>query len=58
MSGLRQLSERGLAPVAHEGPRFQDRLSEMHDLCAYFEQEIPALLERWEQQRKPAELRS
>ena len=54
MSSLRQLMDRGLALLSAEGSAATERVREVHDLCAYFEKEIPALLDRWERERKPA----
>lgn len=54
MSSLRQLMDRGLVLLQPEGDASAARIREVHDLCAYFEKEIPAMLDRWERTRRPA----
>lgn len=54
VTSLRQLMERGLALLSSEGGRSPDRMREVRDLCAYFEKELPALIDRWERQHKLA----
>ena len=54
MTGLHQMVERGLAMAAGRDFEYQQRLREAHDLYAFLERELPALLERWEQERKAA----
>ena len=49
---FRQLAERGLKLVADGTSLTRKWLEEMRDEYAFFERELPALLERWEQQRK------
>jgi len=51
MTGLHQMVERGLAMMAGRGPEVADRLQEAHDLYAFLERELPALLKRWESER-------
>jgi DNA-binding transcriptional regulator GbsR (MarR family) len=54
MTGLHQMVERGLAMLtAEEGrnPASTQRLLEAHDLYAFLERELPALLKRWEEER-------
>ena len=55
-TAFRQLIERGLELI--EGKTHVNRqwLEEMRDMYAFFEQEFPALLERWEQKRKGGKL--
>jgi DNA-binding transcriptional regulator GbsR (MarR family) len=52
MTGLHQVVERGLALVDHRDPAHQQRLREAHDLYAFLERELPALLRRWDEERK------
>lgn len=47
---MRRMAERGLALLKNEDPSLSCRLQEMHALYAFFEQELPEILERWEQQ--------
>jgi DNA-binding transcriptional regulator GbsR (MarR family) len=49
---IRRLAERGLALVEGEEPALKSRLAEMHDMYAFFEQQIPVLLECWQKQRQ------
>jgi hypothetical protein len=51
MIGLHQIVERGLAMTAGRGPEVAGRLQEAHDLYAFLERELPALLKRWESER-------
>ena len=57
VAAARQLAEHGLELL--EGKAHVNRLSleEMHNMYAFFEREFPALLERWEQERKGGELK-
>ncbi len=52
----RQLAERGLELVKGKNPRIRQGLEEMRDIYTFFEREFPALVERWEQERKRGEL--
>ena len=52
MSALRELAERGLGLIHGNDPKFFQRLQEMRDFYAFLEQEIPALLDRYDQERK------
>ncbi|HEX7976338.1 MAG TPA: hypothetical protein VF498_18145, partial [Anaerolineales bacterium] len=56
ITDLHQLAERGLELMGTEPPELRQRLQDMHDLYAYVEQELPALLEHWkkEHQREAA----
>ncbi|HEX9029707.1 MAG TPA: MarR family transcriptional regulator [Anaerolineales bacterium] len=47
ITDLHQLAERGLELMEAEAPEQRQRLQDMHDLYAYVEQELPALLEHW-----------
>ena len=49
---VRQLAEHGLELLADKTPLTQKWLEEMRDIYTFLEREVPALLERWEQQRK------
>ena len=51
MSGLHQLSERGLELMEGKPQEYKDRLLEAHDVFSYFEKEFPALLEELERER-------
>ena len=53
---FRQLMERGLELTEGKAHFNRQWLEEMRDMYAFFEQEFPALLERWEQERKEGEL--
>lgn len=49
---LRELADRGLALLADETAERRQRLQEMRDMFAFFEQEFPRLFARWEEERK------
>ncbi len=57
VTAARQLAEHGLELL--EGKAHANRLSleEMRNMYAFFERELPVLLERWEQERKEGELK-
>lgn len=46
---FRQLAEEGIQSLTKATPLTQDCLKRMHNMYAFFEQEFPLLLERWEQ---------
>jgi DNA-binding transcriptional regulator GbsR (MarR family) len=46
---IRELAERGLTLLDSDDPDHRERLEHMRDMYAFFEDEIPRLLERWEQ---------
>ncbi len=48
----RQLAERGLELLGNRDAELVERLKEMRDLYAFLEEEYPALLEKWERERK------
>lgn len=48
----RELAARGLALLRDRPPEQRARLQEVHDLYAFMEQELPALLERYVERRK------
>jgi DNA-binding transcriptional regulator GbsR (MarR family) len=51
MTELHQVVERGLALVDDDIPADYHRLREAHDLYAFLERELPALLRRWDEER-------
>lgn len=52
ITAFRQLAERGLQLLQEEPPQSRQRLEEMRDMHAFYEQEFPRMLERWEKQRR------
>jgi DNA-binding transcriptional regulator GbsR (MarR family) len=56
VTAFRQLAERGLKLMAGTQPQLQERLEEMRDIHAFCEQELPLMLERWEQRHKQPSL--
>jgi DNA-binding transcriptional regulator GbsR (MarR family) len=54
-TAFRQLMERGLELTKGKANANREWLEEMHAMYAFFERELPALLERWEQERKNRE---
>jgi len=55
---FRQLAEHGLELLTHKTPITQMWLTEMRDIYTFLEREFPALLKRWEQERKKKEIRA
>ncbi|MDX2239752.1 MAG: MarR family transcriptional regulator [Leptolyngbyaceae cyanobacterium bins.302] len=51
ITAFRKLAERGLTLLAEETPELTQRLREMYDIHAFFEAEIPLMLDRWERYR-------
>ncbi len=51
-TAFRQLMEHGLVLLENKPLLTRQWLEEMRDMYAFLEQELPALLERWEQERK------
>jgi DNA-binding transcriptional regulator GbsR (MarR family) len=51
IAAFRQLAERGLEIMQGEDARSLQRLEEMRDIHAFFEQELPLIIDRWEQKR-------
>ena len=49
---LRMTIERGLKSLEGEPPEVRRHLQECRDCCAFFERELPALIERWEKERE------
>lgn len=52
---FRKLAEQGLELLADQPAERRRRLQEMGDFYAFFEREFPALLERWEAERRQDE---
>ena len=52
ISAIRQLAERGLELVDRTNSEQCQRLQEMYDLHAFFEQQWPQLLDNWQQKRQ------
>lgn len=48
---FRQLAERGLEVIAQSDPKLRERLEDMRDMHLFLEQELPLLIDRWEQRR-------
>ena len=49
---LRQTAEDGLDVLNRAGHETDSRLEELRDMAAFFERELPAVIERWEASRK------
>lgn len=49
---LRELAEHGLALRADANEEATRRLREMRDFYAFYERELPALVERWQRERR------
>jgi DNA-binding transcriptional regulator GbsR (MarR family) len=47
LTRLRKLTDVGLELLSNESAERRSRLEEMHDLLAFCERELPALLDRW-----------
>ena len=52
LSRFRLMAERGLEIVDSEGAGARSNLEELRDFYAYWEAELPAVLERWESSKK------
>jgi len=50
VTAIRELADRGLALVAGKDPKLGQRLQELHNLYAFLEKEIPALLDRYDRE--------
>ncbi len=48
ITAFRRLAEQGLSLIQAEDPALLKRLEEMRDMHAFLEQEMPQMLERWE----------
>jgi len=57
VTAARQLAEHGLELLGGKAHVNRLSLEEMRNMYAFFEREFPALLERWEQERKVGELK-
>lgn len=53
VTALRVLTERGLSMLADRSPQAESRLKALRDFTAFFEEEYPALLDRWEARPGP-----
>lgn len=52
VTAMRELAEQGLALRAEAGAEATEQLREMRDFYAFNERELPALIERWRQERR------
>ncbi|MEE8469745.1 MAG: MarR family transcriptional regulator [Dehalococcoidia bacterium] len=52
VTDLRVIAERGLQLLEGKDLRVKRRLEEMRSMYAFWERELPALMERWEEERK------
>jgi hypothetical protein len=52
LARFRQMAERGLDIVNSDGVDTQRNLEEMREFYAYWERELPAVLERWQEDKK------
>lgn len=55
LTAIRELAEQGLNLIASDEPESRRRLQELRDFHAFLEQEIPALLDRYDQERRRSE---
>ena len=55
LTAIRELADRGLNLIASNDPESRRRLQELRDFHAFLEQEIPVLLDRYDQERKRGE---
>lgn len=53
ITAFREVATRGLDLLAPDQPQLRQRLQEMHDIHAFFEAELPRLIEQWNTQRAP-----
>ncbi|EKQ71121.1 putative transcriptional regulator [Leptolyngbyaceae cyanobacterium JSC-12] len=51
ITAFRKLAERGLDLMKEATPELSERLREMHDIHAFFEAELPRMIERWQEHR-------
>lgn len=51
-AAFRQVSERGLAVLTDSTAERRERLSRVHELYAFLEEELPALFQRWERKQE------
>jgi DNA-binding transcriptional regulator GbsR (MarR family) len=52
VTAMRELAEEGLALRLDADERSTERLREMRDFYAFYERELPAVIERWRQERR------
>ena len=52
LSRFRRMAERGLEIVASDGADARRNLEELRDFYAYWEAELPAVLDRWEKSKR------
>ena len=57
-TAFRQLMERGLELTEGKAHTNRQWLEEMRNMYVFFEREFPALLERWEKERKESQLKA
>ena len=57
-TAFRQLMERGLELTEGKAHANRQWLEEMRNMYVFFEREFPALLERWEKERKESQLKA
>jgi hypothetical protein len=48
---LRRLAEQGLDTLRNESDLVRGRLQDLHDFYAFFERELPTLIDSWEAQQ-------
>ncbi len=58
IAAFRKLSERGLDLLKNQSPESQQRLREMYDYHAFWEQELPRVHQRWLEHRREMALES
>ena len=56
LGAIRELTERGLAFMEDEDAEIRHRLEEIRDFYVYVGREMPALLDRWQEQKLKARL--
>lgn len=52
LGSFREMADRGLILLDSEDPTSRQSLEEMRDFYAYWEREMPAVLERWESESR------
>jgi DNA-binding transcriptional regulator GbsR (MarR family) len=55
LRSFREMAERGLELLDSQDPDARRSLEEMRDFYAYWEREMPAVLERWERETEEAQ---
>lgn len=53
IAAIRRMAERGLALMANASQESRQALEEYRECSLFFEREFPALIDKWEQVRKP-----